>query len=109
MVGDRFGVALGDRVATLVSLTLTPLRLRRVKSVDLHTHQVEVEGTAVVFTSGMMARLPEDLPERLALGVLDVAGAAPQITRLAKPGQSSDFIWINPPWMRTRTAPWLCS
>src|SRR4029079_19041249 len=29
--------------------------------------------------------------------------------RLAKPAQSSDFIWIIPPLMRRRTAPWLCS
>jgi L-erythro-3,5-diaminohexanoate dehydrogenase len=87
-VGDRFGVAVGDRVATLVSLTLTPLWLERVKAVRLDAHQVDVEGTAIVFTSGMLAPLPEDLPERVALGVLDVAGAAPQIVRLARPGQS---------------------
>jgi L-erythro-3,5-diaminohexanoate dehydrogenase len=85
-VGDRFGVAVGDRVATLVSLTLTPLSLARVVAVDLATHQVQVEGTAIVFASGMLARMPEDLPERLALAVLDVAGAAPQILRLASPG-----------------------
>jgi hypothetical protein len=30
-------------------------------------------------------------------------------TRLAKPGQSSDFIWIIPSLMRKRTAPWLRS
>src|SRR5687768_7508300 len=31
------------------------------------------------------------------------------MARLAKPGQSSDFIRIIPPLMRRRTAPWLCS
>ena len=86
--GARHRVAVGDRVATLVSLTLTPLFLARVRRVDLGTHQVDVEGTAVVFTSGCLARLPGDLPERLALGALDVAGAAPQVLRHAAPGRA---------------------
>lgn len=86
--GARLGVSVGDRVATLVSLTLTPLHLRRVVRVHLDTHQVDVEGTAVVFTSGMVARLPPDLPERLALAALDVAGAAPQVSRLCDEGQT---------------------
>jgi L-erythro-3,5-diaminohexanoate dehydrogenase len=84
----RAGVAEGDRVATLVSLTLTPLSLRRIVAVHLDTHQVDVSGTAIVFASGMLARMPDDLPERLALGALDVAGAAPQVLRLAAAGQS---------------------
>jgi L-erythro-3,5-diaminohexanoate dehydrogenase len=83
----RAGVSPGDRVATLVSLTLTPLHLRRVVRVDLARHQVDVEGTAVVFASGALAPLARyRLPDRLALAVLDVAGAAPQTLRLAGPG-----------------------
>lgn len=82
------GVAVGDRVATLVSLTLTPLFLQSIKRVRLDVHQVDVEGTAVIFASGAVARLPDDMPERLALGALDVAGAAPQVLRLAAPGES---------------------
>jgi L-erythro-3,5-diaminohexanoate dehydrogenase len=81
------GVTVGDRVATLVSLTLTPLHLERVKAVRLDTHQVEVEGNAVIFSSGTLARMPDDLPERLALGLFDVAGAAPQVARLVRPGE----------------------
>jgi L-erythro-3,5-diaminohexanoate dehydrogenase len=83
----RAGVSVGDRVATLVSLTLTPLSLRRIVRVRLDAHQVDVEGTAVIFASGMLARMPDDLPERVALGALDVAGAAPQVLRLAQPGE----------------------
>lgn len=82
------GLSVGDRVATLVSLTLTPLLLRAVGEVRLDTHQVTVEGTAVVFASGAVVRIPDDLPENLALGALDVAGAAPQVLRLASPGES---------------------
>jgi len=76
----------GERVATLVSLTLTPLRLSRIESVDARRHQVAVVGQAVLFESSAWARLPSDLPETVALSALDVAGAAPQVARLAKPG-----------------------
>jgi L-erythro-3,5-diaminohexanoate dehydrogenase len=47
---------------------------------------VDVVGTAIVFLSAPLARMPIDLPERLALAVLDVAGAAPQVARLASSG-----------------------
>jgi L-erythro-3,5-diaminohexanoate dehydrogenase len=85
----EWGARVGDRVATLVSLTLTPLWLERIERVRLDTHQVDVRGNAVVFTSGCLARLPDDLPERLALGALDVAGAAPQMARLLGEGDSA--------------------
>jgi L-erythro-3,5-diaminohexanoate dehydrogenase len=76
----------GDRVATLVSLSLTPLRIDRVKAVRAASAQMDVDGEAVLFASGAYAKLPTDLPERLSLAALDVAGAAPQVARLVKPG-----------------------
>lgn len=78
----------GDRVASLVSLSLTPLRVDRVLAIRAPSAQLDVEGEAVLFASGAYARMPEDMPERLALAVLDVAGAAPQVARLVKPGAS---------------------
>src|SRR5262245_58561410 len=71
-VGSALGaphssLAIGDRVATLVSLTLTPLAIREVRAVDGARHQVEVAGQAVLFESGAWARMPEDLPETAAL------------------------------------------
>jgi L-erythro-3,5-diaminohexanoate dehydrogenase len=77
----------GDRVATLASLTLTPLRIDRVRAVRRASAQIDVEGEAVLFASAPYAKLPQDIPERLALAVLDVAGAAPQVARLVRPGQ----------------------
>ncbi len=79
-------LAKGDRVATLVSLTLTPLRIDRIVSVDAKRHQVICAGQAVLFASGMAARMPSDLPEPVALAAFDVAGAAPQVTRMTRPG-----------------------
>lgn len=79
---------LEDRIATLVSLSLTPLRVDRATAVRRASAQVDVEGEAVLFASGPYARMPEDMPDRLALAVLDVAGAAPQVARLSRPGAS---------------------
>jgi L-erythro-3,5-diaminohexanoate dehydrogenase len=76
----------GNRVATLISLSLTPLRIDRVRAVRLASAQLDVDGEAVLFASSPYARLPEDLPERVALAALDVAGAAPQVARRVEPG-----------------------
>lgn len=78
----------GDRVATLASLSLTPLSLRRIIDARAASAQIDVEGTAIVFGSAPLARMPDDMSDRLALAVLDVAGAAPQVARLAAPGES---------------------
>src|SRR5215472_2194581 len=63
----------GDRVATLVSLSLTPLALGAVTAVRRESAQLDVEGEAVVFASGACAKIPDDIPERVALAALDVA------------------------------------
>ncbi len=85
---EHRGFRVGDRVATLASLSLTPLSLDRIRDIRPVSAQVDVEGRAFIFASAPMAKLPSDLPERLALAVLDVAGAAPQVARLARPGET---------------------
>ena len=87
-LASRDDVAVGDRIASLVSLTLTPLRIEAVDTVDVATGQVRVRGQAILFESGIYARLPDDLPTDVALAVLDVAGAPAQVRRLAKAGQT---------------------
>jgi L-erythro-3,5-diaminohexanoate dehydrogenase len=84
--GRRDALQPGDRVATLVSLSLTPLRLDAIRRVRRQSAQIDVAGEAVVFASGACARLPDDVPERVALAALDVAGAAPQVARLVSAG-----------------------
>jgi L-erythro-3,5-diaminohexanoate dehydrogenase len=84
----REDIAVGDRIASLVSLTLTPLHLEAVERVDLTTGQVAVRGHAILFESALYARLPADLPVDVALAVLDVAGAPAQVRRLAQPDQT---------------------
>jgi L-erythro-3,5-diaminohexanoate dehydrogenase len=76
----------GDRIATLVSLTLTPLRLERIRRVHREIERVECDGEAILFASGLFVRLPADLPEALALAALDVCGAPALAARLLRPG-----------------------
>jgi len=87
-VEGREGAKMGDLICTLVSLSLTPLKIDRVKKVYLDRDQVDIEGTAVIFETGPFAVIPEDLGEKLSLAVLDVAGAPVQTERLVKPGDT---------------------
>lgn len=78
----------GDRIATLVSLSLTPLKIDRIRRLDPDSDQVDVEAQAILFESGIFAQVPGDLPEKLALAVLDVAGAPAQVDRLVTEGDT---------------------
>lgn len=80
------GVRPGDRIATLASLSLTPLSVSTVRSVRPASAQLEVEGRAVVFGSAPFARMPSDFDDKVAVALFDVAGAAPQAARLVAPG-----------------------
>ncbi|MGA8941963.1 MAG: L-erythro-3,5-diaminohexanoate dehydrogenase [Thermoactinomyces sp.] len=75
----------GRKIATLISLTLTPLSIEKIRQVHLDTGQIEVSGHAILFASSPFAILPEDIPEKTALAVLDVCGAPAQTARLVRP------------------------
>ena len=87
-VGERFSEPPdpGDRVVTLSSMTLTPLRLEGITSLDPDSAQVEAKGSAYVFERGFWAHLPDDLPLQTALEVLDVCSAANQTRDLTPDG-----------------------
>ena len=78
----------GDRIATLVSLSLTPLKVDEVISINKDTCQVKVKGQAILFETGIYAKMPADMDEALALAILDVAGAPAQAAKLCRPGQT---------------------
>src|SRR5690349_17631514 len=88
LVRESRRVVPGQRIASLISLTLTPLRLDRVDGIDMHHGQVGAAGTAVLFESSPFAILPEDIPERIALAALDVAGAPARTAGLVRPGDT---------------------
>lgn len=85
---DRIDLRVGDRIASLVSLTLTPLTIDRIERIDITTGRVWIEGSAILFETGIYAKLPDDIATDVALAVLDVAGAPAQARRLAQPGQT---------------------
>lgn len=78
---STLGLTVGQRVATLVSLTLTPLVVENdLARWDGRSEQVPADGYAILFGRSIAAALPDDLPAELGLAVLDVCGA-PALTR----------------------------
>jgi L-erythro-3,5-diaminohexanoate dehydrogenase len=70
------GLEVGDKIATLVSLSLTPLVITDgLARWDGRSEQVPCEGHAILFGRSIAARLPGDMAAELALSVLDVCGA----------------------------------
>ncbi len=85
------GLRAGDRVASLVSLTLTPLALTDgLAGWDGAGEQVPAAGHAILFGRSVAAVLPDDLPTSLALATLDVCGAPALTARVVRsyPGGS---------------------
>jgi len=91
-IGDaligKTDLKVGDKIATLVSLSLTPLRIDKIKDIRPDIDQVDIDGKAILFESGIYAKIPDDMPETLALSALDVAGAPAQTAKLVKPGDT---------------------
>jgi L-erythro-3,5-diaminohexanoate dehydrogenase len=85
---ETVDLRIGDRIASLVSLTLTPLQIDAVTGVDIATARIWIRGKAILFASGLWTVLPEDFDEEVALCVLDVAGAPAQVRRLCSAGQT---------------------
>jgi L-erythro-3,5-diaminohexanoate dehydrogenase len=75
-------VKVGDRIASLVSLSLTPLHIRASKKIYMDKDRVDVDAYAILFSSGLFSVLPNDIAPAVALAVLDVAGAPAQTAKL---------------------------
>lgn len=77
------GLVVGQRVATLVSLTLTPLVITDgLADWDGRSEQVPCAGYAILFGRSIAAVLPDDLPTGLSLAVMDVCGAPALTSRV---------------------------
>jgi L-erythro-3,5-diaminohexanoate dehydrogenase len=73
---STLGLRVGDRVASLVALTLTPLVIEdALARWDGRSEQVPADGYAVLFGRSIAATIPDDLPPALSLAVMDVCGA----------------------------------
>ena len=79
------GLAVGDHVATLVSLSLTPLQITDgLARWDGLGERVPAAGHAILFGRSIAAVLPTDLDPELALMVMDVCGAPALVARLVR-------------------------
>jgi len=86
-VGPRspLGLTVGERVATLVSLSLTPLAVTDgLAGWDGRSEQAPARGHAILFGRSVAAPLPGDLEPRLALMVMDVCGAPALVARVVR-------------------------
>lgn len=85
---DKCGLTKGDSIVSLVSLSLTPLKIYEIYEVKSDVDQIRINGKAVLFESSIYTRLPDDIPASLVLAVLDVCGAPAQTSRLVNPGDT---------------------
>ncbi len=85
---EKCELVAGDKIVSLVSLSLTPLKIDRIIRLNKKTDQAQIKGRAVLFENSLYARMPDDIPETLALAVLDVCGAPAQTARLVQVGQT---------------------
>ena len=87
------GLTPGQRIATLVSLTLTPLHITDgLAAWDGQSEQVPCNGHAILFARSIAAVLPDDLPVPLSLAVMDVCGAPALTSRVIKKGNIAVII-----------------
>jgi L-erythro-3,5-diaminohexanoate dehydrogenase len=91
-IGDdlkgKIDAQVGDKIATLVSLSLTPLNIEEITEINLDTEQVFCKAGAILFETGIFTKIPEDLGEKLTLAIMDVAGAPAQVALNAKPNDT---------------------
>jgi L-erythro-3,5-diaminohexanoate dehydrogenase len=79
------GLRPGQRVSTLVSLTLTPLVIEdELSGWDGLSEQVPCRGYAILYGRSIAAVLPDDLPTELSLAVMDVCGAPALTARVVR-------------------------
>jgi L-erythro-3,5-diaminohexanoate dehydrogenase len=80
---STLGLAVGDHIATLVSLSLTPLVIEDgLQGWDGLHERVPADGYAILFGRSIAARIPDDLDPALSLSVMDVCGAPALTARI---------------------------
>ena len=78
----------GERICTLFSLSTTPLIIESVKSINMRTGQLDIDGHAILFPSSLYARIPDWCPAKLCVSAFGDAGSTYETYRLCKPGMN---------------------
>ncbi len=100
------GLRPGMRIATLVSLSLTPLAITDgLARWDGRSEQIPCEGHAILFARSIAVPLPDDLPAELALAVFDVCGAPALTQRVVRAYRDGRALGAGEPGTAGRPGP----
>lgn len=86
-------IKVGDKIASLVSLSMTPLKIDEIIEIHPEIDRVDIKGQAVLFESALYAKLPDDISEPLALAALDVGWSILLRQLNSKPGSERSGSW----------------
>ena len=66
-----FDLKVGDKIVSLVSLSMTPLKIEKILAIHKDIDRVDIVGKAILFESALYAQMSEDMSEPLALAAND--------------------------------------
>ena len=87
-VGSAFpdhSLKVGELICPIVSLSMLPLNLHEIHSVNVATTQVAVRGQAIIFQTTIFGRIPNDFSLPVAVGLIDIAGAPARTLQMVAP------------------------
>lgn len=76
----------GDKIATLVSLTATPLSLQEISRIDFAKERIFVRGQAILFAKSLYAFIPTGVSTGAAIAAFDICGAPRLVVNHVKKG-----------------------
>ena len=83
---NLYNVKVGDDIISLTSLSVTPIHLDNIISVDFNRAQLMVEGQCILFSNSPITKIPPDLPPKVVVSALDEAGAPTKAYQITSPG-----------------------
>ena len=82
---NLYDVQVGDDIISLSSLSVTPIQLDKIVSVDFSRAQLAVEGKCILFSNSPITKAPTDLPPKIVVSALDEAGTPTKAYNIIKP------------------------
>jgi len=83
---NRNGIAEGDDIISLSSLTATPLVIKRIINIDTDMAQIHIEGKAVLFENSPVIKKTGILPDALQLAAFEAAGETSEVFQMVTLG-----------------------
>jgi TyrR family helix-turn-helix protein len=77
---------IGDEIISMTSLTVTPIKIERIISIDYESAQLSVEGHAILFSDSPVVKVPSDLPLKTVISAMDEAGAPMRTDEIVSEG-----------------------